>query len=482
MSALPAPAVPPAGASGALAGGVLGSVLAATLLALGVLLVRPQQAADAAAWLVVLALVPAVALVALVRAGQGGSGALLLLAAAIAIVSDATWRSEAGGADVGIDAQSLAKFALWSCGGALALWQRRRLAEALRGGASPWLVALGLWAVLSTAWSPTPVYTLAAALAWLGLWATAAILAGTLAWTVVARALAVSLMFAVAASLLLGVLVPDRALTPMDGGRQLRLSGIFGSPNTLGRAAALLILLAVLGTLGAAAPGVGRARSSRLLLALGLVLGVAALVHSQSRTPVLALAVALAAVLAIQRPRLALAAAAAVVSAAVAAGLVLLVAPQGAGPLVDLLSRSGNAEELTSFTGRTDIWQAAWRLIEQSPWLGHGFASSREVLPAAYGTALGWSTTSAHNLWLQAALTLGAVGLGLLLLATLAWLRAAWRQPHPGREATILFVLVIGLAEASALGPSVNLMSFMLLWAMASTATGAPGSNRRLHD
>jgi O-antigen ligase len=143
------------------------------------------------------------------------------------------------------------------------------------------------------------------------------------------------------------------------------------------------------------------------------------------------------------------------------------------------VSRSGHLDELRSFTGRTDIWAATWRLIEQAPWLGHGFASSREVLPAHFTGAYGWTTTSAHNLWLQGWLTTGALGLALVLAAQAAWLRQAVRQPCAPREAVVVFVLVVGLLEAGALGPSVNLVSFVWLWAMALGAASASAPTLR---
>jgi O-antigen ligase len=314
-----------------------------------------------------------------------------------------------------------------------------------------------LWCLLSSAWSVTPAYTAGAALAWLGLWTVAVALAQAFTPRQGALVLAAALALAMVISLLLYALAPAQALTPMDNGRVLRLSGLFASPNNLGRAAALLLLLAAL-----AVPGLRRGPALALLLGAGL-LGGACLLWSDNRGSMAALALAGALGLLARRPWALLA----LVLAAACGALMLAVAPGLAEALGTGVARSGRLEEVTTLTGRTDIWAATWRLIEQAPWLGHGFATSRELLPAAWHDGHGWTTTSAHNLWLQAALGTGAVGLALVLWAQAAWLRHALQSALPMREGVVAFVLLVGLTEAGALGPSVNLMSLVWMWAMA---------------
>src|SRR5690606_36380122 len=43
------------------------------------------------------------------------------------------------------------------------------------------------------------------------------------------------------------------------------------------------------------------------------------------------------------------------------------------GLFADLFARSGSVQEITSFTGRSDIWKAFWQLIQDKPLLGYGF-------------------------------------------------------------------------------------------------------------
>lgn len=418
------------------------------------LVASPHAATSRGGALLALVLLPAAALWLVQRAGVAGGGALALLGAAIVLVSDATLR---GAPEQGLDVQSAAKFGLWVLGLLLWCWRRAELRRALGRAPTALLAGYGLWCLLGSAWSATPLYTAGAALAWLGLWTVAVVLATALTPRQGALALGAALAVAMAGSLALLALAPALALTPMDNGRLLRLSGLFASPNNLGRAAALLLLLGAV-----AAPGLRRGPA----LAVGLVAGVlggACLLLSDNRGSMGALA--LAGVVALLGRRLAALAALGLVAAC--GVLLLAVAPGLADAVGALVSRSGQLDEVTTLTGRTEIWAASWRLIEQAPLLGHGFASSRELLPAAWNDGYGWTTTSAHNLWLQAWLTTGAVGLVLVLGAQGAWLWQALRRPQPLRDAVVVLVLAIGLTEAGPLGPSVNLMSFVWMWAMA---------------
>lgn len=431
---------------------------AGALLATALCVLTPQWADEQAGLVVLAAVGPALLLAWLRRAATGG-WALMALAVAVAGGSDLALRAEAddGGA---IDLQSAAKLGLWLLGGVLlaaqpAAWARLRQ--------SPALLALALffvWGVLGSPGSATPVYSVAAALGGMGVLALALVMAERLNPQQALRAWLLALALPVAASLLRGQLDPTAAMTAMDGGAQLRLSGWFGSPNNLGRAAALLLLIAVLAVVAARPEARGRG-IVMLMLAAGIA--VPALWQSESRGALLALLAALLWTAFAPRPAWA-AAAFAVIVALLAA---MASWPWLADDLALSVSRSGRLEEVLSLTGRTEIWAASLDLAAQAPWLGHGFATSRELLPLAWQGAHGWTTTSAHNLWLQAALGGGLVAVGLLVLGQLAWVSDALRRPRPEADAVVVFVLVLGLLEASAAGPSINSLSFALAWALA---------------
>jgi O-antigen ligase len=69
-------------------------------------------------------------------------------------------------------------------------------------------------------------------------------------------------------------------------------------------------------------------------------------------------------------------------------------------------------DTLTTLTGRLEVWDMTWALIQEAPWFGHGMGS---VVPE-----LNWNretagyTGQAHNLFLNIWFQLGAVGLTLV--------------------------------------------------------------------
>jgi len=435
-------------------GWLLGGLLATSLAAWTLLLGRQALALDAGGWLVAAVLAPAAVLAWVARAGQRGGLALMGLAAATVALSDATLPSARDGA---VDAQSMAKLALWLLGLLLLAWRGHAAKAAWRHAPSAGMAAFVLWCALGAPFSATPAYTAAAACALAGLWVLGSTCAQALTTRQALLALVTGLMLPLLLSLALLPMVPGLMLVPMEGGRVLRLGGVFGSANGLGRAAALCLLLALL------AWPLRRHRLEALLLLAAMVTGTVALVMSDSRGATAALGLALAVTVALHRPIWLL------IGLPLAAALALL--PLTVPAVLDValagLLRTDRLSELTTLTGRTAIWAAAADLFMQSPWFGHGFGSTREVLPAAFQAAYGWTTTSAHNLWLQVAVTTGAVGLLLVLGLQAAWLREAWLRPQPVREAVLVFVAAVGLLEASAFGPGVNLLGFVTCWALA---------------
>ena len=80
-----------------------------------------------------------------------------------------------------------------------------------------------------------------------------------------------------------------------------------------------------------------------------------------------------------------------------------------------------------TFTNRTRIWQLALEYIAHRPWFGYGFGAFwREQSTDAqiFWVALGFKTPHAHNSWLEMALGIGIVGVGI---AALGWLAVFYR-------------------------------------------------------
>ena len=209
---------------------------------LAVLLV-PNQSYFTAAAITSFILIPSFVIWMVGKAGQQGGWALAVLTGLVVFVSDATLR---GGIGRGLDGQSALKFGVWAAGLLLALWRWREVKAALSQPAPLALAVFGVWCLLTSTYSATPLYTLGASTAFLGIWVTAVCMAKVFSPQRGLAIFIVALMIAMVISLALYALAPERVMTPMDGGRILRLSGLFGSPNNLGRAAALTLLLVCL--------------------------------------------------------------------------------------------------------------------------------------------------------------------------------------------------------------------------------------------
>ncbi|MCI4646223.1 MAG: O-antigen ligase family protein [Hyphomonadaceae bacterium] len=73
-----------------------------------------------------------------------------------------------------------------------------------------------------------------------------------------------------------------------------------------------------------------------------------------------------------------------------------------------------------SLTGRTDIWVALVDSISARPWLGYGYGAfwNPDSEPAYWvRIAVEWDAPTAHNGWLDIALSVGLVGMGLFVLS-----------------------------------------------------------------
>lgn len=166
------------------------------------------------------------------------------------------------------------------------------------------------------------------------------------------------------------------------------------------------------------------------------------LAGSQSKTPIVFMAAALYAalvVLALRRRS----------AAGLIVGYALLVFGLAAGGLLavgwqDALLALGRDP---TFTNRTRIWQLALEYIAKRPWFGYGFGAFwREQSADAqiFWVALGFKTPHAHNSWLEMALGIGWVGVGV---AALGWLAALYRTlrvaaaPHAEHVAFCLALL-----------------------------------------
>jgi O-antigen ligase len=242
-------------------------------------------------------------------------------------------------------------------------------------------------------------------------------LAARFSWAELAEVFAAAFAVVILGSLAAGLLAPDvgRQVT-YDGAWR----GLFGHKNNLGGAMAVAI------PVFAAAATYNR---RRLWLWAGFgLLGAALLLLSGSKTALLAAVLgvgALAATGLIRRGGLTAVATTYTALLLVTVGGVLVV--MAGGSALDWLGKDA------TLTGRTEIWSAAMRQVEERPWLGFGYSTLWDQTSPNTPTA--WmflearhEMSHAHNSWLEIWLAIGLVGViafTLLLLKTWAETLAA---------------------------------------------------------
>ena len=219
-----------------------------------------------------------------------------------------------------------------------------------------------------------------------------------------------------------------------DGTFARRMSGL-SHPNTLGQYAGMNLLL---GTLL-----IVTYRKRSWIYALLLLASVAALVACLSRTSMLAFVLAIIVgyrEIFVTRGFVKLML---IVGILVSAVSVFLLAETDMDRQFEqnmaLLSKSGQAEEITSGTGRSRIWAKTIQLIRERPSIGYGPATSKELL-ADY-------SSYAHNLILNIVLSTGFVGGFLGLLMCVGRIAMLFQFRNPVADSLMAFILVNGIFE-----------------------------------
>jgi exopolysaccharide production protein ExoQ len=237
-----------------------------------------------------------------------------------------------------------------------------------------------------------------------------------------------------------------------------RMGGL-GHPNAVGRIGIFTVMLATARMLRLK----GQGKDPGIVIWLMLsVLGIASVFAASSRTALVAGGIALG-FLMIDRMFSRAGATAVIGSAALVllGGVAMaMISGNGLGSrLVSAITKTGDINELTSATGRTDIWAEAVRLIAKKPFTGYGLNSSPALLEDfSYHT---------HNMVLHAAFSGGLLA-GLLAALCLLWNFAkGLSSEQPIIRGVSMFTLVSSNFEDTVLetfaGPSTVLWIAVML-------------------
>jgi len=373
--------------------------------------------------------------------------------------------------DKDIDFQVILKIVIWmTVALAAAFHARRWLGTVLVPSNYPWILFL-LWLFATAIVSPSPPYTLVSAFTVAACVMFSAYLFSAFDEVEIFATIVAAITLFCAISIAVYFAIPEfghyvywmnqqRFISP-------RLAGIAGSANNMALIAAFSLVVI----------GLYAREFHRLHILFAPVSGVfalAALLMTNSRGPLAGTAAILFIVYMLHWRRLY---AAIFVFSVGLLGLAVLL-PKGEKFLFQMVSRSGDAGEITSFTGRTEIWNAVLQLSAAEPWMGYGYASSVFVLPQ-HASQIGFATSHAHNLILQLLLTTGVIGVVLFLLAIVCvGLRAAMQRDRTV-FAMLLFVIFNGITESSGFTTLANICTF----AFAIAVTLPPlQRNQKVHE
>lgn len=387
-----------------------------------------------------------------VQAARGREWALILFLVISCFLIDATFRQREITAQT-IDGQTLIKLVVWGCSILIAFMATPSFFSRLFCGDMKWISIIAFYALFGTFYSITPAYTFGGGFAAIAYCSLAVCVAENLRKEMILRGLLAGLSLLLAVSLLM--YSAGMGMNVMEGGHVLRLGGLTGSPNTLGRAASLtLLLIGVLVIYGDLSLWNWRALVPVLMAMVCLIL-------ADSRTSLAVVLSSFSIYFFRKHPAVAL------IGCFLFGFAVLLVLNLDISfhDLGALLSRTGRSTDLTTLTGRTDIWMASIDAFFKRPFFGYGFGSTKILLPEIYRTYWGFTVTQAHNLYIQTAVTLGVFGLVLVLIIIFRQMLSYVKRQDVFKTVVLGFILVHGLTEPGPIGVSPNIVTFF--WALS---------------
>jgi O-antigen ligase len=389
----------------------------------------------------------------IVLAAMAGSRpAIITYFAVLAFMTDAQFRVRGAG-EITSDWQSVLKFALWLGAGMIGCTHMPPLRTLLsRPGPALWLLYIFI-ALLSSLYSPIGGYSFGCAFALLCLFAFSFALTARLTESQILWTLGITLAVFCLGGWVVFYIYPELGTSPFwtYGGMYLRMCGLAGQANNLGAVCSKGIGCAFL-------LWYGRRCGPLAALLLGSIAFVT-LVKSDARTGELAVMAGVGAVI-LSRSR-------GLLGAGILAAVVGFVAMQVFPHLLDGLgaqfSRSGDPSEIYTLTGRLEIWDFAWRKITESPLLGYGYNSTKIVLGKYYDLSNGLMVDSAHNMFLQNLLSVGAIG-SAPLIALLGYLTYRFVvRPLPIVSYFTIVILTSAVSDTDAIGTTPTLMTVVFL-------------------
>lgn len=342
--------------------------------------------------------------------------------------------------EVGLDLQVLAKLGLIGLGGLYGSWgllTRPAVRKTLTSFPVVWLLIIGACYFIAIPFSISPPNSLVSSCS------IAAVVIMTLtALDHLGVMNTIKAIFAGTALFIIGswvfyLAIPDigQFAEPIaDGEFVNRMSGL-AHPNTLGQYSGLTFVLCAILFFSY------RERSPFILLIGILALG--ALVGSLSRTSLMASILALVVGYRHLYLKKEYVGAYALAVSLALAGILILGTQVDLGQEISsklgLLSKSGGSEELTTATGRADIWAHAVHLLQKQPVTGYGAATQKYFFAE--------HSFYTHNMVLNIAFSGGIFAGIAALLMIFGRIRDLFYNSHPLVDSLVVFIVINGLFE-----------------------------------
>lgn len=398
-------------------------------------------------------------------------GAFALFAVAFGNLVDV----EADNDKVSMGGQALVKICMLAIGGiygGIGFLTDLRVRKLLYSFPVMWMVILMGFFFLSVPFSPTPLPSLAStiSIACVLLLTTTALV--QLGVRVVLKTFFAALGLYVILSWAAFVLVPSIGVfqeATVEGQTVARMGGL-AHPNTLGQLSGLTLVFGLL---------IYQLESKLSKLhALILMLALGSLLFSLSRTSLMATMIAVVVVYRSHIFRRRYLFNALVIGAvglfAILVAAVVFDLGNAIQSKIGLISKSGEADELLSATGRTDIWAYALRLVSDRPLTGFGAATSKLYL-------VDYSLHT-HNLVINVAFSTGLIGgLVALWMCLERFFRIIFYH-HPLADGMIAFILFNGLFENVIFSILAGIPTMIWITGLALPLLGEDEANRVMFD
>jgi len=145
-------------------------------------------------------------------------------------------------------------------------------------------------------------------------------------------------------------------------------------------------------------------------------------------------------------------------------GLLILLVVFNSQVILQILSnfsRSGDINEILSFTGRLGLWIRALDAVSSSPILGHGFMSSKWILEQYVYD--GWEGMATHNMIIESLIFFGLIGTLLLAAIYIDGLKLILTKGNIMLSYFLPFTFVVGITETSILSRSLIYAIFLAI-------------------